>query len=222
MSVDPAFLRRPSGLSATEHRRQKVAILVFEEVDILDFAAPFEVFGVADELGGGGHFHVFTVAESPSSLRTHHGLKLVPDYTLEHAPRPDVLVLPGGPGIRTLLGRPGLLEWIGTRSSTALVTIGLRDGARLLGGTVPTDANSDLNSSEMTDEPHETVSSGHAAARTTYRIAPHPQGIGRMVTTEHSVAALAASLHVVRMLLGDELADATERHLVCDRDEHPL
>lgn len=219
MSVNPAHLRRPSGLSVTELRRRKVAILIFEGVGILDVAAPFEVFATADELGGGGHFHTFSVAESPSSLRTQHGVKLVPDFTLEHAPRPDVLVLPGGRGTRTLLGRPGLLEWIGTRSSTAGFTLGLSDGIHLLTRTnllSPTDLLERSTASDLPSAPERS----HAGSRT--RTASHPRGTGLVIAAAGVGAALDASLHVVRLVLGDKPAETTARNLDWERFAQPL
>lgn len=69
----------------------KVAVVVFDGVEELDFAGPLEVFGQAGE--------VFTVGPSPE-VRGRHGLRIQPDFTFADAPRPDVLVVPGGPVTR--------------------------------------------------------------------------------------------------------------------------
>lgn len=69
----------------------KIAVVLFDGVEELDFAGPFEVFGQAGE--------VFTVAAS-ASVVGRHGLKVTADHTFETAPQPDVLVVPGGPVTR--------------------------------------------------------------------------------------------------------------------------
>lgn len=73
-----------------QHTRGKtVAILLFDGVEIIDFAPEFEIFGQAG-------FRVFTVAERDTVLRTAFGLRVLPDFTFENAPDADVLLLPGG------------------------------------------------------------------------------------------------------------------------------
>lgn len=80
--------------------RRNVAILLFDEVEVFDFAGPFEVFAVTDELHQHAVFNTFTVAEKPGTVRAVNGLKIIPDYPLEAAPAPAVLVVPGGIGTR--------------------------------------------------------------------------------------------------------------------------
>ena len=58
--------------------RRNVAILLFDDVEVLDFAGPFEVFGLTDELRGHDTFNVFTVAENIGTIRARNGLKIVP------------------------------------------------------------------------------------------------------------------------------------------------
>lgn len=76
----------------------RVAILLFDGVEELDFAGPYEVLANVGE--------VFTVA-AQREVRGRHGLRVTADYTVADAPRPDVLVIPGGPVTRE---DPGSLE----------------------------------------------------------------------------------------------------------------
>jgi len=76
--------------------RRTVAILLFDDVEVLDAAGPFEVFAVTDELSGYQLFQVQTVALAPGTVRARNGLQFVPDHTLESAPAPDILIVPGG------------------------------------------------------------------------------------------------------------------------------
>lgn len=70
-------------------RGKSVAILLFPGVEIIDFAPEFEIFGQAG-------MNVFTVAERDTVLRTAMGLRLLPDFTFDNAPRADIVLLPGG------------------------------------------------------------------------------------------------------------------------------
>src|SRR5262245_61992897 len=69
--------------------RQKVAILIFNGVQIIDYSGPYEVFGQAG-------FEVYTVAASPDMITTTMGLKVTPSYTFADVPKPDILIIPGG------------------------------------------------------------------------------------------------------------------------------
>lgn len=88
-----------------------VAILIFDDVEVLDFAGPFEVFAVTDEVAE-KPFNVFTVAQK-SDVVARNGLGLKSKYTLDNAPSIDVLVIPGGEGARKVeMYNNELLEWI--------------------------------------------------------------------------------------------------------------
>ena len=80
--------------------RRRVAILLFNEIEVLDFAGPFEVFSVTDELNAYTKFEVYTIAASKNSVSTRNGLSVNPAYSIQDAPLPDVLIVPGGDGTR--------------------------------------------------------------------------------------------------------------------------
>jgi transcriptional regulator GlxA family with amidase domain len=72
-----------------------VGILLFNDVELLDFAGPFEVFTVASEMHGYQYFNVFTISSDGGMVRTVNGLRVQPDYPLDSHPAIDVLVIPG-------------------------------------------------------------------------------------------------------------------------------
>ena len=80
-----------------------IAILLFEGVEELDFAGPWEVFRVAQ--GDDPTFDVYTVAEHLEPIRCANGLRVLADRTLADAGRPDVIVVPGGQGTRNARSR---------------------------------------------------------------------------------------------------------------------
>jgi transcriptional regulator GlxA family with amidase domain len=57
---------------------RNVAIMVFEEVEVLDFAGPFEVFNVTAELNDPAPFRVYTVAETAAPIKTRGALRVHP------------------------------------------------------------------------------------------------------------------------------------------------
>lgn len=101
-------------------QKLRTGILIFEQVEVLDFAGPYEIFsrtrlepGVqsrrSDETAP---FDVFTVAQENVPLRAVGGLQVVPDFDFRNCPPIDLLVVPGGFGIRSLLEDDAHITWI--------------------------------------------------------------------------------------------------------------
>ena len=105
-----------------------IAILLFEDVEELDFAGPWEVFRVAQ--GEDPTFDVYTVAEHLEPIRCANGLRVLADRTLADAGRPDVIVVPGGEGTRN--PGPALVPWIAEADRTTQWTTSVCTGLFLL------------------------------------------------------------------------------------------
>src|SRR5690349_1864099 len=92
-------------------QKRRVGIFIFENVEVLDFAAPFEVFsrtrlvpGIASRRSDdSAPFEVFTVARTREPILATGGLQVVPQYSFADAPPIDLLLVPGGLGSRALL-----------------------------------------------------------------------------------------------------------------------
>jgi transcriptional regulator GlxA family with amidase domain len=187
--------------------KRNVAILVFDDVQVLDFAGPFEVFTVADTLCAHEAFHTFTLGLAPGSVRARHGLKLVPDFALEHCPAPHLLVVPGGFGTRALLKMPALLEWLRIKTRAAELVLSVCTGALVLA------------QAGLLDGARATTH--HDAIDLLRQLAPRAEVVenerfvdnGQIVTAAGISAGIDASLHVVGRLLGAAVADATGRHM---------
>ncbi|MBA3877559.1 MAG: hypothetical protein C0498_11635, partial [Anaerolinea sp.] len=107
--------------------------LLFDDVEVLDFAGPFEVFSTASRVVGTGAppaFNVFTIAAT-STVRARHGLVVVPAYRTGEEPPIDVLVVPGGVVTGALAHRP-TIEWIASRAASAQLATSVCTGAFLL------------------------------------------------------------------------------------------
>ena len=190
-AADPAAFLRPVA-------SRKVAIFVFDGVELLDFAGPGEVFSGAGE---GRAFDVFTVAASSAPVKSQGFVTVTPQYTLADCPKADILVLPGG-SMRIPLADPAVTEWIRRASGEAEVTLSVCTGAFLLAGA------GQLDGLEATTHHQSLAALGRAAPRAVIRAGRRFVDNGRIVTSAGVSAGIDASLHVVDRLLGHEAAQA--------------
>lgn len=187
--------------------RRSTAILLFDQIEVLDFAGPFEVFSVTDALAGNKLFKVFTVAETPGTILTTNGLKVVPEHTFESAPAPDILIIPGGFGTRALLKKPSVLEWIRTRAKRAEIVASVCTGSLLLAKAglldqqpatthyLSFDLLRELAPNAIVHEDKRFLDNGHIA------------------TSAGISAGIDLSLHLVARLEGISVAEGTARHM---------
>jgi transcriptional regulator GlxA family with amidase domain len=118
--------------------RKRVGILVFPDVEVLDFCGPFEVFSVTrlDEAARRetpSPFEVFLVAEQAGPVVTTGGMKVTPDHTLASCPPLEILVVPGGWGTRQEIKNARLLAWIQARAGQVETLTSVCTGSMLLG-----------------------------------------------------------------------------------------
>ena len=121
-------------------KRRNVGILIFPDVEVLDFAGPFEVFSRTRLTPGvdsrrredSAPFTVFTVAADREPLKATGGLQVTPDHGFGSHPPIDLLVVPGGFGTRPLLDAPTTLQWIAAQSGEAELTTSVCSGSLLL------------------------------------------------------------------------------------------
>lgn len=194
--------------------KKNVAILIFDDVEVLDFAGPFEVFAVADELHDHTAFHTFTLGLKPGTVRARNGLKVVPDFTLENCPPPHLIVIPGGKGRRALMQMPALHEWLRMKSRHAEIVMSVCTGAFVLARAGLLDGLR--------------VTTHHASIAELRDFAPHLEVVenarfideDKIVTCAGISAGIDGSLHVVARLLGKTAADRTAAHM--EYEQRPL
>ena len=114
--------------------KKKVGILLFNEVEVLDFAGPFGVFSLAESVQDNKKlFNVLTVTETNSVIKARNGLKVVPDYSFDNVPALDILIVPGGYGAEKIeIKNKELLNWLKKMSRTVEVIASVCTGAFLL------------------------------------------------------------------------------------------
>lgn len=195
-------------------RKLQVGILVFDDVEVLDFAGPFEVFSRARLKPGvesrrsddSAPFDVFTVAPRPGPIVATGGLQIVPRFDFTTVPAIDVLVVPGGFGTRPLLEDEGVLTWLRRTAVAAQRVTSVCTGslllakAGLLTGRRATTHWSSLDRLAGLD-PTITVESGQRV-------------VNDVVITSAGVSAgIDMAFAVVARYCGREVADETARYI---------
>jgi transcriptional regulator GlxA family with amidase domain len=117
--------------------RKRVGIVLFENVEVLDFAGPYEVLTAvrldeAKRWDTKSPFDVLLVAEALAPINCYGGMRVIPDHTLDACPSLDILIVPGGWGTRQEIANAHLVNWIRDRGQKATLTASVCTGARLL------------------------------------------------------------------------------------------
>jgi len=114
-----------------------VGIFVFDNVEVLDFAGPYEVFTCASRMhanytaNSASLFRVFTIGETKNHLTARAGLHIYPDYDFTSHPEIDLLIIPGGV-VNEELNKPKVINWISDQSKRSSITSSVCTGAFLL------------------------------------------------------------------------------------------
>ncbi|MEI6856785.1 nucleoside hydrolase [Psychrilyobacter sp.] len=130
----------------TENIKKNIGILIFNQIEIQDFAGAFEVFGAARNADNTPVFNTFLIATDkdpklcnagvPPKKGTGSFFDITPNHTIDHHPHIDILYVVGGEGIDELVKQeeknPALIKWITKVSDTADYVAGTCSGVLLL------------------------------------------------------------------------------------------
>ena len=105
-------------------QRKRVGIVIYEEVEVLDFCGPFEVFSVTrlneekrrDEPSP---FLPLLIAESSGMVTATGGMQVLPHHSLSDCPALDIVLVPGGWGFRHHMNNVALHDWLRARAAQA-------------------------------------------------------------------------------------------------------
>jgi transcriptional regulator GlxA family with amidase domain len=192
-----------------------VGILLYNEVEVLDFAGPFQVFTTATRVYAGAHsetprlFEVMTIAADSQPVRARGGLQVLPSHTINHHAHLDVLIVPGGIHAAQLERQP-VIEWIARMAAETTVTASVCTGAFLLAKAGLLDGKS--------------VTTHWEDIQDLRRMFPNISVIenqhwvdeGRIVTSAGISAGIDMSLYLVARLADHELAVKTARQMEYD------
>ncbi len=192
--------------------RRRVGIVVFDDVEVLDFCGPFEVFSVTRlneerRREEPSPFAVLLVAQQAGVVTAAGGLRVVPDVTLDACPALDVLVVPGGWGTRREIHNAELLAWIAQRGRQVETLTSVCTGAMLLGHAGLLDGRRATTHWRSLDWMSESF------PQVTVERALHVVEDGHVVTSAGISAGIDMALRVVARYHGEAIARATARQM---------
>ena len=193
-----------------------IGIYLFDNIEVLDFAGPFEVFSTAQRLHAMASenpaarlFNVVTIAAEKKEVAARGGLQVVPMYAIEYHPHLDVLIVPGGVVVAEM-NKKNVLSWISTTSECAEITASVCTGAFLLAQAGL------LNGMEVTT--HWEDIKELRLSFPELRVKENTRWIdnGHIITSAGITAGIDMSLHLVSRLVGKEHAVKTARQMEYD------
>lgn len=189
---------------------KNVAILIFDEVEVMDFCGPFEVFSVTGRRDNTNPFEVYTVAEKDSPVFARNRLSVNPHFTIHNCPKPDILIIPGGFGTRREMHNQIVIDWIKEKSFNAELILSVCTGSLLL-------AKAGLLEGLSATTHHSAIDLLRETAPNT-KIEPDRRFIdnGRVIISAGVAAGIDMSFYVVGKLLGRDTAIETARYIEYD------
>ena len=172
--------------------RRKVAILLFNGVEIIDSMGPYELFGAAN-------YNVYTVAATKDPVTSAMGLSMVPKYSFADAPQPDVLVVPGG-GVRGAQNNAALLKYVVDVTGTTQHTMSVCNGSFILASAGLLDGLTATSTYGNVLRLHEQFPKVKVVGDQRF------VDNGKIITTAGLSAGMDGALHVIAKLDGEERA----------------
>ena len=180
-----------------------VGFYIFNKMELLDFAGPFEVFSVSSELHDYQLFKTFAISQTGATIQTVNGLSIQPDYGFSNHPAIDILVVPGGDGTKAELAKEEVLDWLKQTHQKAEYTMSVCSGARLLGKLGLLDGLPSTTHHEVIPHLRE------IAPLTQIREGVRYVDNGKILTSAGISAGIDLSLYMVEKLYGRDAARKT-------------
>jgi transcriptional regulator GlxA family with amidase domain len=190
-----------------------VGILLFNEVEVLDFAGPFEVFSITTLPHGVKPFVVKTISETGEIISARNGLKVKPDHSFGDHPPLDILIVPGGYGAEEIeIHNPNVIEWIQNQTSKVEFVTSVCTGALLLAQAGL------LNGKKATTHWMDIDRLEKEFPLVSVQRQVKFVDQGSVITSGGISAGINMSLHLILRLLGREVAEQTAKRMEYDVD----
>jgi transcriptional regulator GlxA family with amidase domain len=196
----------------TKLEKKKVAILIYDGIYLLDFCGPLEIFNDTMLDDTTFLFEVYTVAPFNSGIKAHTNTVIIPTYSIDDCPQPDILVIPGG-NINLSKNNKKIGDWIKETSSKSEITMSVCTGAFIL---------ADLGLLDGLD-----AITWYGAASRLQKLYPKIKvqagkrytDNGKIITTAGVSAGIDGALYLVGRLYGKETAIKTAKYIEYDYKE---
>lgn len=190
------------------HMAQRhLAILLFDEVEVLDFAGPFEVFSVTQWQIEAKPFRVSLVAQNPGPVMARNNFSVNPHYTLENHPPVDIILIPGGFGTRKEMHNHIVIDWVRKQAASVELVLSVCTGSLVLGAAGILDGLPATTHHLRYDLLKQTAPACQVKEYQRFVDA------GKVITSSGIAAGIDMSFHVVARLLGDAVAKETAEYM---------
>lgn len=189
-----------------------VGILIFDDVEILDVAGPFEVFAVTrlneeQRLQQSSPFKVYLISEINKQITAIGGLRLTPDMTIAECPELDLLIIPGGWGTRKESKNKILVNWIGNQFTNDRLIASVCTGSSLLGKAGLLDGRDATTHWRAFDFLQESAPKARILKNVRFTL------IEPIFTSAGVSAGIDLALRIVSHFFGTEIGQTTARHM---------
>jgi transcriptional regulator GlxA family with amidase domain len=192
--------------------RKTIGILIFPFVEVLDFCGPFEVFMATrlneeDRFEEPPPFDVLLVGESEDPVAAAGGLTVIPNCTIGNCPPLDILVVPGGGGVRIEMDNRRIIGWLSERAKEVETLTSVCTGSMLLGTAGLLDGRRATTHWLALDWMRETFPA------VTVEDSLHVVEDDDVITSAGISAGIDMALRVVARYCGEKVARATARYM---------
>jgi len=195
-------------------RSWKLAIVLFDEVELLDVAGPLQVFSTAGRQWNWRPFKALTVAEKPGPIATRGQLAIRAEHAFDSCPAAELLLVPGGYGARRALEHQATLDFVARAGAAAELVLAVGNGALLLAKAGLT-AGARLSVPKEADETlAELDPSAHGTSE------PALLASGKLLSAAVSGLATTLALTAISRLLGAKQAVQTASTLGLDFEDY--
>ena len=177
-----------------------MALVLFDELELLDVAGPVQVLTMAGRSWNFRPFKILPASTEGKLIETRSQLRLEPRHALEDLPAPEIVLVPGGYGARRALADERLVEWLRRASSVATHLVGIGNGVLLLGRAGALDDADVSVPAEMRDSLLELAPSARPDTSAEFRES------GKAITARTASGGIAAMLCLVERFLGGKQA----------------
>ncbi|WP_159084107.1 DJ-1/PfpI family protein [Saccharobesus litoralis] len=184
-----------------------VTLVLFDDVEVLDFAGPYEVFSLTRQLNNNKLFKVQTASLCGDSVVAKNGLSISPDVALDEVQTTDLLLIPGGDGVKQVLKNKRLLRQIERLATEAQYVLSVCTGAVVL--------------AKLGILKHRQATTHHQAFEWLAEIDPSCQVLtgsrfvdtGDVITCGGTSAGIDMSLYMIEKLTSREIRKATQGYM---------
>ena len=197
--------------------KKNLGILVFNDVEILDFAGPYEVFSstrltsqvlnknnLLNIYKRNSPLNIFTISLKKKII-TYGGLKVITDYSLSNSPKLDILLIPGGIGTRILLKNKRIISWINSKKNLDFI-ISVCTGSLLL-------AKAGLLKNRRATTHWGATEFLKKISPTTHVIKKRYVASDNIYTSSGVSSGIDLSLYIVEKLYGEKIAKNTAKYM---------